>query len=201
MNTTFIENNHTDMNSNELFTLIEKKLGFVPEAYKSISASKSYLNDTLYNFHKHVSEGAIDLFTKHIITIAVASALHNQNALNARLAHAKSEGVNDDLISEAIAVTGNIMTQNIFFKFQRLAGTSEYSNFRPAYKLNTMLNAQHLSQLQVESICIAISLLNDCADCLRGHIESFHKYGGSNSQLEEVLRVTALTSGFCTTTF
>jgi len=187
----------TDKSINELFSLIKNRLGHIPNAYKTLSSSKIFLTDTLYNFHKHVSKGELDVQTKHLISVAVCAALHNEDAIEARMAHAKNEGLDENIIKETITIAASIMTQNIFFKFQRLSANPDYANFRPSYKLNTILKPVFLSDLQVEAICVAISVLNDCSDCLRGHLDKFHRLGGTVSMVEELLRVVALTSGFC----
>lgn len=183
----------------ELLGRVEEKLGEIPQAYHTLALSQNFLNDTLYNLKKVMVEGALDLKTKHLIAIAVASVSGGPNIVSARAHEAQKDGVSDDEISEALAVAGSIATYNVFYKFQHLAGPG-YEEFKPGYKLSVFLRPNSLTILQVELVCAIVSVINDCPYCVKGHLAKCRELGATVPQIEEALRVGALISGFATFT-
>jgi AhpD family alkylhydroperoxidase len=183
----------------ELLGRVEEKLGEIPQAYQTLAVSQSFLNDTLYNLKKTMVEGELDLKTKHLIAVAVAAVSGGPNVVRARAHEAQKDGVSDDEITEALTAAGSIATNNVFYKFQHLAGPG-YVEFNPGFKRSVFLRPAVLSNKQVELICAMVSVLNNCTSCVRGHLGKYKDMGGTLGQIEEGLRVAALVSGFATFT-
>lgn len=183
----------------ELLGRVQEKLGEIPLAYHTLALSQSFLNDTLYNLKKTMVAGELDLKTKHLIAIAVAAATGGPNIVTARAHEAAKDGVTDDEVTETLTVAGSIVTYNVFYKFQHLAGPG-YENFKPGYKLSVFLRPTFLTVLQVELICAVVSVINDCPYCVKGHLAKCRELGATTPQIEEALRVGALIAGFATFT-
>jgi AhpD family alkylhydroperoxidase len=175
----------------ELLGQVERSLGHIPQVYRTLALNQTFLTDTLFNLRTNMVDGVLDLKTKHLIAIAVASVAGGPNIVEARTYEARSAGLSDDQISEALTVAASITTHNVFYKFQ---------HFRPGYKLSVFLRPSFLTRPQVELICAIISGLNDCQSCVRGHLAKCRELGVTIAQVEEALRVSALIAGFATFT-
>ena len=183
----------------ELLSRVEENLGHIPQAYHSLSTSQSFLNDTLYNLKKHMVEGELDLKTKHMIAIAIATVAGGPNIVEARIHEAKQDGLTDDEIAETFAVVGSIATYNTFYKFQHLAG-KDYENFRPGFKLSVFLRPATLTKVQVELVSAMVSVVNSCDTCVNGHVSTCRNLGVTPEQLEEAIRVASMIAGLATFT-
>jgi alkyl hydroperoxide reductase subunit D len=183
----------------ELLGQVERSLGHIPQAYRTLAHSQTFLTDTLYNLRTHMVEGVLDLKSKHLIAVAVAAVAGGQGLAEARIGEARSAGLSDDQIGEALVVAGSFSTHNVFYKFQHLAG-DHYDDFRPGFKLSVFLRPVFLTRQQVELICAIVSGINDCQSCVRGHLAKCRELGVTIEQVEEALRVAALIAGFATFT-
>jgi alkyl hydroperoxide reductase subunit D len=183
----------------ELLGHVESYLGHIPQAYRTLAVNQTFLNDTLFNLRTTMVEGVLDLKTKHLIAVAVAAVAGGPNVVEARRDEARTDGLSDDQISEALVVAGSITTYNVFYKFQHLAG-DHYDDFRPGFKLSVFLRPSFITRQQVELICAIISGINDCQSCVRGHLAKCRELGVTIEQVGEALRVGALIAGFATFT-
>jgi alkyl hydroperoxide reductase subunit D len=183
----------------ELLGQVESYLGHIPQAYRTLAVNQTFLNDTLFNLRTTMVEGVLDLKSKHLIAVAVAAVAGGPNVVDARRHEARTAGLSDDQISEALVVAASITTHNVFFKFQHLAG-DHYDDFRPGYKLSVFLRPLFITRQQVELICAIISGINDCQSCVRGHLAKCRELGVTIEQVGEALRVGALIAGFATFT-
>jgi AhpD family alkylhydroperoxidase len=181
----------------ELLGRVQEKLGNVPQAYRTLAISQGYLNDSLYNLKKTMASGELDLATKHLIALAIASVAGGASMVEARTLEAQRDGLSDDAIVEALTVAASITQYNVFYKFQYLAGEG-YDAFRPGYKLNVFLRPAVLSMMQVELVCAMVSVVNACPSCVRGHVAKAREHGATVAQIEEGLRVAALIAGIAT---
>ena len=178
----------------ELLGRVSEKLGDVPEAYRTLALSQSFLNDSLFNLRKVIADGALDVTTKHLIAIAVAAATGGRDLLEARALEARADGVGDDAIVEAMTVAGSMTTFNTFYKFTHMAG-AEYGALRPGLKLGVFLRPTVLTKLQVELIGAIVSTINACTSCVHGHVATCRELGATVEQIEEALRVGAVVAG------
>jgi lipoyl-dependent peroxiredoxin subunit D len=183
----------------ELLGQVERSLGHIPQVYRTLALNQTFLTDTLFNLRNNMVEGVLDLKTKHLIAVAVASVAGGPNIVEARTHEARNAGLSDDQIGEALTVAASITTHNVFYKFQHLAG-DHYDDFRPGYKLSVFLRPMFITRQQLELICAIISGLNDCQSCVRGHLAKCRELGVTIDQVEEALRVSALIAGFATFT-
>jgi alkyl hydroperoxide reductase subunit D len=178
----------------ELLGRVREKLGAVPDAWRTLALSQSHLNDSLYNLRKVLADGALDLATKHLVAVAVASAVGSQDLVAARALDARADGVGDDAIIEAITVASSMTTFNTFYKFTHYAGGS-YADIRPGFKLGVFLRPAVLTKLQVELIGSIVSTVNACESCVQGHVATVRELGASVEQIEEAIRVGAVVAG------
>lgn len=196
---TLLQETRDDARVDELLGGVAAKLGEIPAAYRTLALSQSFLSDTMYNLKKVMVDGALDLATKHLIAVAAAAACGGPGIVEARILEARSDGLSDDAITEALRVAASMTQYNIFYKFQHLAGDG-YDSFKPGYKLGVFLRPAVLSLMQVEMICAMVSVVNDCGSCVEGHLSKSRAHGATLEQLEEALRVAALIAGFATFT-
>jgi alkyl hydroperoxide reductase subunit D len=183
-----------DARTEELLGRVREKLSTVPDAYETLALNQAYLNDSLFNLRKVLAEGALDVPTKHLVAIAVASTAGSAALVEARALEARADGVGDDAIVEALAVAGSMTTFNTFYKFTHMAG-AVYAESRPGFKLSVFLRPNVLTKLQVELIGAIVSVVNGCESCVQGHVNTVRELGASIEQIEEALRVGAVVAG------
>lgn len=180
--------------TDELLARVREKLTLVPESYRTLALSQSYLNDSLFNLRRNLVDGALDLATKHLIAVAVASTVGSAGLVEARALEARADGVADDFIVEALAVAASMTTFNTFYKFGHMAGAG-YDALRPGLKLSVFLRPNVLTKLQVELIGSIVSVVNGCESCVRGHVATCRELGASVEQIEEAIRVGSVVAG------
>lgn len=178
----------------ELLGRVREKLESVPGAYETLALSQAFLNDSLFNLRRTIADGALDLATKHMIAVAVASAVGGAALVEARALEARADGLGDDAIVEAMTVAGSMTTFNTFYKFSHMAGAG-FENIRPGLKLGVFLRPSVLTKLQVELVGAVVSTLNACETCVHGHVAACRELGATVEQLEEAIRVGAVVAG------
>jgi len=183
-----------DARTEELLGRVREKLTELPESYQTLALSQSYLNDSLFNLRKTLVDGALDLTTKHLIAIAVASAVGSAALVESRALDARADGVGDDYIVEALAVAASMTTFNTFYTFGHMAG-AEYDALRPGLKLSVFLRPNVMTKLQVELVGSIVSTVNGCQSCVRGHVATCRELGASVEQIEEAIRIGSVVAG------
>jgi lipoyl-dependent peroxiredoxin subunit D len=183
-----------DARVEELLGRVREKLAAIPVAYETLALSPSFLDDSLFNLRRTLVDGALDVATKHLIAVAVASAAGGSDVVEARALDARADGVGDDAIVEAMTVAASMTSFNTFYKFIHMAGPG-YAEMRPGLKLSVFLRPNVLTKLQVELIAAIVSTVNGCDSCVHGHVAACRDMGASLEQIAEALRVGAVVAG------
>lgn len=94
---------------------IEKKFGFVPEAFQAMGRKGKFLQ-AMMDLDGAAGDGAFDEKTKQLLCIAVASVNGCIYCVDAHRAMAKEAGVTDEEISAALEVAAMMSAFNMFIK-------------------------------------------------------------------------------------
>ena len=104
-----------DDQAKEIQQDVEKKFGFVPEAFQAMGRKGAFLK-AMMDLDGAAGQGVIDEKTKQLICVAVASVNGCVYCVDAHSAMAKEAGVSDEEISGALEVASMMSAFNMFLK-------------------------------------------------------------------------------------
>lgn len=162
----------------------------LPSGVLELAGSEGGINDLAANAAKAFEAGMLDRATKLLVAMAVASAMGSAEGARLFGAAARAAGCSAQAVLDAIAVATTCSTFNAYWRFRHGVDAAEFGAFRAAFHANAFLNPT-LGPAVIEPICIAVSSLNGCSDCVRGHIEKARKLGLSAEQIDEAIRAGA----------
>jgi len=162
----------------------------LPAGVIELAGSEGGINDLAANAARTFAEGKLDRATKLLVATAVASAMGAAEGARFFAAAARTAGCPAQAVLDAVAVATTCSTFNAYWSFRHGVDAAEFGAFRAAFHANAFLNPT-LGPTIVEPICIAVSSLNGCSDCVRGHIEKARKLGLSAEQIDEAIRAGA----------
>lgn len=124
--------------------------------------------------------------------VAIASA---HTAKNARLASAltqdaRTAGVTEGTIEDAVAAAVLMAMNNVYYRFRHQIGRDTYSQ-RPARLRMNRLVAVKGTKADFELMCLAVSAITGCEACVRAHEKTVLEAGLSEEQVHDAVRVAA----------
>lgn len=155
----------------------------------------AYLKDARLNCAVLIEENSpIELKSRLYIAIASSVALRSPRLSEALLTEIKAAGL-DEKLYEAAVQAGSLMAMNNIYYGTRGLLPLEISGQLPPPRLrmNAIMNHgidKHLFEL----MCLAASTVGKCKDCLSAHAASILKSGGSVDQINDAIRIAAVTS-------
>lgn len=157
----------------------------------------AFLQDFYMNFKKFVfTEGNLDVRTKTLLGIAVASTLKCGMWIDQLSARAKKLGLGDREVHDTMAVAASCQMYNVFFKFRELSGSDLFGGMSVGLRAHTFTSTS-LDPKTVELINIAVSDLNGCKPCTTGHVDKARALGLSDDALLESIQCAATMAAGC----
>ncbi len=170
----------------------------IPEPFLVYANVPSFLQDFYMNFKKFiVSEGALDVPTKAMISLAVASVLRCPSWADWHAARFPSLGLTEQTAADVVGVASTCVMYNAFFKFRDISGSAVFEGMSVGLRAHTFAGTS-LSDKVVELINIAISDLNGCKPCTSGHVEKARQLGLSDDAILESVQCAATVAAGCT---
>ena len=103
----------------ELLESIQKKIGWVPSAYKVMAQTPEFAQKAIELNKVTFKPGALDTKTKQLIAFAVAAVMGCEYCLAAHAAAAQRHGASHDEIAEALATAA---TMSFFSTYNKTIG-------------------------------------------------------------------------------
>ncbi len=110
---------------------------------------------------------------------------------------AKEAGATDAEISEIVACTSLMNTNNIFYRFRHFMKKDFYANQPAGIKMSIMMNPI-LGKAFFELVSLVVSSLNGCEMCVTSHEASVLQHGYSESKIFEAVKLGAIIKGLIT---
>ena len=110
---------------------------------------------------------------------------------------AKEAGATDAEISEIVACTSLMNTNNIFYRFRHFMKKDFYANQPAGIKMSIMMNPI-LGKAFFELASLVVSSLNGCEMCVTSHEASVLQHGYSESKIFEAVKLGAIIKGLIT---
>ncbi|MCK8494441.1 carboxymuconolactone decarboxylase family protein [Spirosoma sp. RP8] len=158
-----------------------------------------YLRDLKINVG-NVLNSSQTLTKKEARLLALSIAVNEkyQPLIDSLTAAAKQEGASDNEISETIACTSLLSTNNVFYRFRHFVGKDYYQQTQPGIRMSIMMNPV-LGKEFFELMSLAVSAVNGCELCVKSHEESVLKHGATEARVFDAVRLAAVIKGLITT--
>jgi alkyl hydroperoxide reductase subunit D len=157
-----------------------------------------YLRDLKINVG-NVLNNSQTLSKKETALLALSVAVNEkyQSLIDAFTSIAKQEGATDAEVSETIACTSLLNTNNVFYRFRHFVGKEYYQQTQPGIRMSIMMNPV-LGKEFFELVSLAVSALNGCELCVRSHEESVLNHGSSEPRIFDAIRLASVIKGLIT---
>ncbi|GAB4022735.1 carboxymuconolactone decarboxylase family protein [Spirosoma koreense] len=157
-----------------------------------------YLRDLKINVG-NVLNSSQTLSKKEALLLALAVAVNEkyQPLIDSLTAAAKQESTSEVEISETIACTSLLSTNNVFYRFRHFVGKDYYQQTQPGIRMSIMMNPA-LGKEFFELMSLVVSAVNGCELCVRSHEESVLKHGASEARVFDAIRLGSVIKGLIT---
>jgi alkyl hydroperoxide reductase subunit D len=171
--------------------------GPIPEPFLVYANVPSFLQDFYMNFKKFVwSEGALDVPTKAMISLAVAAVMKCRVWADYHSERLSALGLPPATAADVIGIASTCVMYNAFFKFRDIAGSAVFEGMSVGLRAHAFAGTS-LSDKVVELINIAVSDLNGCKPCTSGHVEKARQLGLSDEAILEAVQCAATVAAGC----
>jgi alkyl hydroperoxide reductase subunit D len=188
---------------NETFVNLLNELNipnYTPSANAQVllNTEARFIKDLKINV-SNVLNNAQYLSRKESLLLALSIAINEKYDLlkEAFTTLAKEAGASDSEISEIIACTALMNTNNIFYRFRHFIKKDFYSNQPAGIKMSIMMNPV-LGKEFFELVSLAVSSVNGCEMCVTSHEQSVLQHGSSESRVFEAVKLAAIIKGLIT---
>ncbi|MDB5338122.1 MAG: alkylhydroperoxidase like protein AhpD family [Planctomycetaceae bacterium] len=163
----------------------------LPEPFLIYGRVPAFLQDFYMNFKKFVwTDGQITAQTKATIALAVCAVKKCQPWSKIMVARGQQLGLNEQYLTDTIAVAATCEMYNVFFKFRDISGSDIYNGMSVGLRAHTFANTS-LDDKTIELINVVISDINGCKPCTSGHVEKARQLGVSHEALQEAIQCAA----------
>lgn len=153
----------------------------------------NYAKDIKLNISSVLSErGTGSLTQEQRLGTALATAIAAGNTQLAKTIEQEAVSYLDESTVEAAKGAAAIMgMNNIYYRFIHLAENPDYGQMPANLRMNMLMNPG-VDKLTFELYSIAVSAINGCGLCISSHEKSIKHLGGSNAQVQDVVRIAAV---------
>lgn len=139
------------------------------------------------------------LSKKEALLLALAVAINEKyNPLKESFTlQAKEEGATEAELSEIVAITSLMNTNNVFYRFRHFMPKDFYNNQPAGIKMSVMMNPV-LGKEFFELVSLVISAINGCQMCVSSHEQSVLQHGSSEARVYEAVKAGAVIKGLIT---
>lgn len=188
---------------NETFTNLLNDLQ-IPDYTPSANAQQllqteaRYIKDLKINV-SNVLNNTQYLNKKEALLLAYAVAVNERFDLlkDTFSKQAQEAGATEAELSEIVACTSLMNTNNIFYRFRHFVKKDFYSNQPAGIKMSIMMNPV-LGKEFFELLSLVISSINGCEMCVTSHEQSVLQHGSSEARVLESVKLGAVLKGLIT---
>lgn len=142
----------------------------IPEVFGLMANVPIFVHDFFMNFRKFVvGEGNLDERRRLLIAMAVAGQEGSPRWMQFLREIAATKGIDDQTITDVLAVASSNSMYNVLFKFRDIAGTDIFEGMSVGLRAHTFQGTS-LNEETVELINLVLSDINGCQPCTSGHV-------------------------------
>ena len=146
--------------------------------------------DIKLNLATVLAPGALTDAQRFSVAIASAHSARSPQLVSALTTDARTAGVADEVLEDAVAAAVLMAMNNIYYRFRHQIGKETYSQ-KPARLRMNRLVAVKGTKADFELMCLAVSAINGCEACVRAHEKAVLEAGLTEEQVHDAVRVAA----------
>ncbi len=157
-----------------------------------------YLRDLKINVG-NVLNNSQNLTKKEALLLALSVAANEKQQLliDAFTKAAEAEGATAAELSETLACTSLLSTNNVYYRFRHFMDKEYYTTAQAGIRMSIMMTPV-LGKEFFELMSLVVSAVNGCEMCVRSHEESVLKHGASEARVLDAIRLGAVIKGLIT---
>jgi alkyl hydroperoxide reductase subunit D len=164
-------------------TALERVAASIPEAAK----------DLRLNVQTVLRDSSLSPAQRWGVAVASAIAARNPRLRDAVLADAATQ-VEPSVVEDATAAAALMGMNNVYYRFRHVVGDPVYQQ-QPARLRMHRLARPATSRVDLELFSLAVSAINGCEACVRGHERTVREGGLSEAQVNDAVRIAAAIHG------
>lgn len=181
----------------EALETLRERLGVaqLPQALRTLAHSEGAIKDLTNNFDRHFTDASWPRRGKLLVAIGVCAATGSSQALQLFEEACAAAGIPRIECIDAAGVALSVSAFNGYYRFRHQITAplaQDFHQFRAVFHANA-LRKSSLTRTEIEAICISVSSINGCKDCVAAHIEKARGLGLTDEQIDEIVRVGAVT--------
>lgn len=156
----------------------------IPETAKDL---KINLSNVLRS--EHLTEAQL-----WAIAIASAAYLRDSRLLDAIVADARAEPIDETVERDARAAAALMAMNTVYYRFRHLVGKEEYGQLPARLRMQWMLRPQS-DKVTFELCSLAVAALAGCEACIQAHEKSLLEQGLTPAHIHDAVRLAAVLNG------
>lgn len=176
-----------------IYTELGIDLNHKSSSLEAIAQSDSrFLKDLKLNVTGVLKSNNFSKKETSLLALATAINQKNEALINAFTQMAIKEEATANEIAEIHACTSLMNANNILYRFRHwLPENTYYANTPAGIRMSVMMNPI-LGKTFFEIVSLAVSAINGCELCVTAHENSVKQHGGTEAQIYDAIRITAV---------
>lgn len=155
------------------------------------NGDKKYLKDLKLNLKSIAQSDFITAKDSALIGLACAVNEKNKVLVNYFTAVAKSQGADEEEISETIACASLLSSNNVLYRFRHFTQKEKYQQLPARIRMSIMMNPAMGKEL-FELVSLAVSAVNGCEMCVNAHEHSLIELGTSEERIFDAIKIASV---------
>ncbi len=150
--------------------------------------------DLRLNLQAVLRDGTLTPTQRWGVAIASAIASRSPALRDALVADAAAADVPAAVVEDATAAAAIMGMNNVYYRFRHLVGLPGYEQQRVGLRMNRLVKPAS-SRADFELFALAVSAINACETCIRGHEKALRDQGITEEQVNDAVRIAAVVHG------
>ncbi len=149
--------------------------------------------DTRLNLQSVLENNSLTPEQRWGVAVACAFAARNEKLKEAMLHDARLAlgDKADPVIEDARAAASLMAMNNVYYRFRHMVGKESYSTKRAGLRMNRLMQVL-TNKVDFELVCLAVSAINGCEQCIQSHEKVVLEGGLSEDQVNDAVRVASV---------
>lgn len=161
----------------------------IQELMELVAAIPEPAKDIRLNIQAVLQPGTLSPAQRWGVAVASAAAARNPELRNAIVSAARDE-VGPEVVDDGLAAAAVMGMNNVYYRFRHMVGKPSYGE-KPARLRMTRIAKPATNKTDFELFSLAVSAINGCELCIRGHEAELTKGGISEDQVNDAVRIAA----------
>jgi len=149
--------------------------------------------DTRLNLQSVLENNSLTPEQRWGVAVACAFAARNEKLKEAMLHDARlALGEKADPVLEDARAAASLMAMNnVYYRFRHMVGKESYSTKRAGLRMNRLMQVL-TNKVDFELVCLAVSAINGCEQCIQSHEKVVLEGGLSEDQVNDAVRIASV---------